>query len=225
MTAIVTTEKTAKHCNMPQENSSDVDTKDPDTRKPQVTFCTNNLEEIHQIPNRKSFTKKEKSKLWLSDAEFRERKQEDLRMLEEMKDSEDSGIFDYRGLEMVDPSHIARRQRHKTDTISFVLIEQREQRWKRISDPKAIRKVYKKHVTESKREALENAYIDRKSVVEYLSTTNEELELQYNMEKTRRKTKSSFLATSFKQLGIVRSSQSTASTLSFSSDRSFVTAT
>jgi hypothetical protein len=146
------------------------------TRSYKVSFYEG--DEVHFIDSHKSLTKKEKTIRWLSSAEFAAHKEDCRRTLKEMKHAPDAGIFTYRGLEMVDPAATAKRQRHNTDTVGAVLIEQRDQRMKGVCQPKAIRKVYKKLVTESMREALENAYMDKKSVQEYLSTTMEELEQQ-----------------------------------------------
>jgi hypothetical protein len=147
-----------------------------ETRRCKVSFYE--VEEVHFIQSHQCLSKKEKTIRWLSSAEFATHKADCRRMLEEMKHAPDAGIFTYRGLEMVDPAATAKRQRHNTDTVGAVLLEQREQRMKGGCNPKAIRKVYKKLVTESMREALENAYMDKKSVQEYLSTTMEELEQQ-----------------------------------------------
>ena len=135
---------------------------------------------------------KQKSIRWFSKDEYaiiRSRCLEDLHQVKG-KNSQQSDIYSYRGLEMCDPETIVRRQRHHMDTVNAVLLAQREKRQehhqrKKIdctdaatvtaskeAFPNEIRKVYRKHIpVKSIKEALENAYIDRRAVEEYLSTT------------------------------------------------------
>ena len=124
---------------------------------------------------------------------------EDLHQVKNKGSQKKSDMYSYRGLEMCDPETIVRRQRHHMDTVNAVLLLQREKRHRERQQrnkleatdaaatttvttakqsnnqetfSKEIRKIYRKHMpVESMREALENAYIDRKAVEEYLSTT------------------------------------------------------
>jgi hypothetical protein len=65
------------------------------------------------------------------------------------------------------------------------MIEQRDQRSKSTFNPKAIRKVYKKMLVDSVKEALENAYMDQKAVKDYLSTTEDELQEEYRIKRAQ----------------------------------------
>jgi hypothetical protein len=128
------------------------------------------------VENGKTMSQKEKDRRWLRGDDIAAFKRECRHVVDELKRSGNATIFAYRGLEMVDPEAVIRRRRHQTNANSAVLIEQREQRSKAVSNPKAIRKVYRTHIMESIKEALENAYIDEKAVKDYMSTTNSELE-------------------------------------------------
>jgi hypothetical protein len=148
--------------------------KETTTRRSRVSF--NFLEKIHEIDNAKLLSKKEKHKRWLSNEDYVAVKGECRRLVEEMANSSGVPLSSYRGLEMVDPQATARQLRHMGDAVGVVLTLQREQRIKGESNPKVIRKQYKKLGTDSMREALENAYLDKKAVQKYLSTTMQELE-------------------------------------------------
>ena len=149
---------------------------------------------------------KDKKKRWVSTEEFTLAKKDCMKVLKEIEYYDDSDdlddsddcetsssstsvedriFFAYRGLEMVDPAAIAKRQRHNVNSIAAVLIEQKEQRQRRgRSTPlksKDIRKVYKSTVTESAKEAIENAYLDSKAVEEYLQHTMEEVENEHSL--------------------------------------------
>mmetsp|Transcript_10737 Transcript_10737/g.17161 ORF Transcript_10737/g.17161 Transcript_10737/m.17161 type:complete len:259 (+) Transcript_10737:199-975(+) len=132
------------------------------------------------VENRASLCKRERERRWLSSVEFVEVKSKCQENISELKASPTADIFSYRGMEMVDPEAVVRRQRRHTNSVTEVLIAQRDQRFKEVTNPRAIRKAYKRTVLESMREALENAYIDRKAVVEYLSTAEKELQEVYN---------------------------------------------
>jgi hypothetical protein len=138
--------------------------------------CFNFQEKIHEIDNAKLLSKNEKHKRWLSTEDFVAVKGECRRLVDEMIHSSGVPLSSYRGLEMIDPQASARRQRHTGDAVGAVLTLQREHRMKGEHNPKAIRKQYKKLGTDSMREALENAYLDKKAVQEYMSTTMQELE-------------------------------------------------
>ena len=145
------------------------------------------IEHTRFIESVKELSKKEKDKRWVSAEVFHDLKAESRVILDTLKRSDSFDIFMYRGLEMVDPEATTRRQRRNTDAIGAVLIEQREQRQKGKRNPKSIRKVYKKLVTDSMKEALENAYVDKKAVQEYLSTAIEEVNQEHREQKTNRK--------------------------------------
>lgn len=152
---------------------------------------------VVQVENRKSLSNKERKRRWFSNDQFSRVKNECHQELEILKNSESADIFAYRGMEMIDPEAVVRRQRRHTNSISAVLIEQREQRSKTLAsstsdiqqldkspcNPKAIRKVYKRVVTDSIREALENAYIDKKAVQDYMSNAEEEVRIEYQRAK------------------------------------------
>jgi hypothetical protein len=152
----------------------DESSKETTTRRSRVSF--NFVEKVHEIDNAKLLSKNEKHKLWLSKDDFLAVKGECRRLVDEIIHSRDVPLSSYRGLEMIDPQATARRQRHTGDAIGAVLTLQREHKWKGEYNPKAIRKQYKKLGTDSIREALENAYLDKKAVQEYMSTTMQELE-------------------------------------------------
>ncbi|KAG7347425.1 hypothetical protein IV203_016130 [Nitzschia inconspicua] len=166
-----------------------------DTRK--VRF--GHAEVVGRVECRSSLCTKQRDKRWFSNDQFSKVKKECLQELKSLKTSENADMFSYRGMELVDPESIVRRQRRHTNSISAVLIEQREQRSKAVSDaaiqtapkvphnPKAIRKVYKKVAIDSMKEALENAYIDKKAVQQYMLNVEEELRIEY--ERTRAENK------------------------------------
>lgn len=140
-----------------------------------VSFCSCLSTIIPYIECRKNLCRRERERRWLSSTEFTKVKIQCRQEVLQLKNSDSGDIFLYRGMEMVDPEAVVKRQRRYTNSISAVLIEQREQRSKSISNPKAIKKEYKKISMDSIRDALENAYIDTKAVKDYLSTTEEEL--------------------------------------------------
>jgi hypothetical protein len=148
-----------------------------DANRKTVSFEINTA--VFVVENWKYASQKEKDKRWLKGDDVATFKRECRKIVDELKRSANASIFAYRGLEMVDPEAVVRRRRHQTDVTSAVLIEQREQRSKAVTNPKAIRKAYRAHVVECMKEALENAYIDEKAVKHYLSTTNIELEEEY----------------------------------------------
>jgi hypothetical protein len=148
---------------------------------------------VVDVESRHSLSTKERERRWFSNDDFSRVKNSCMRDLESLKNSKNPDIFSYRGMEMVDPEAMVLRQRRHTDAVSAVLLEQREQRSKcsasvaattgvstadnsamsHNNNPKAIRKVYKKVVTNSVKEALENGYLDQKAVQEYLSSIEE----------------------------------------------------
>ena len=158
------------------------------TRK--VSFSSRPATIISYVESRKNLCKKERERRWLSSEEFTKVKSQCRQEVLRLKNSNNGAdIFSYRGMEMIDPEAVVKRQRRYTNSISAVLIEQREQRSKLIStNPKAIKKAYKKVITDSIREALENAYVDTKAVKDYLSTTEEEILLQQE-ERTKQQQK------------------------------------
>eukprot|EP00934_Nitzschia_sp_Nitz4_P002387 Nitzschia sp. Nitz4//scaffold200_size39268//12528//13193//NITZ4_007614-RA/size39268-processed-gene-0.13-mRNA-1//-1//CDS//3329541280//2382//frame0 len=133
------------------------------------------LNQEFTIETRKKLNKKEKQKRWLTSEDYLAQKEDSRKALGGLKNSSSAVIFDYRGLELVDPASTAKRQRHHTNSVTAVLLEQKEQRKSGIASAKAIKKVYKATVANSVKEALENAYMDKKSVAEYLENTMEEL--------------------------------------------------
>jgi hypothetical protein len=136
--------------------------------------------ETRMLENATALSKKERLKRWVSAQEFTQFKQDSMKMLKEISRSGNGDIFAYRGLEMVDPAATAKRQRHNTNSVSAVLIAQREQKQKGKAKPKELRKAYKETVTESMKEAVENAYIDSKAVKDYLANAMEEVELEHS---------------------------------------------
>eukprot|EP00339_Tiarina_fusa_P015563 CAMPEP_0117011252 /NCGR_PEP_ID=MMETSP0472-20121206/9716_1 /TAXON_ID=693140 ORGANISM="Tiarina fusus, Strain LIS" /NCGR_SAMPLE_ID=MMETSP0472 /ASSEMBLY_ACC=CAM_ASM_000603 /LENGTH=217 /DNA_ID=CAMNT_0004714003 /DNA_START=28 /DNA_END=682 /DNA_ORIENTATION=+ len=144
---------------------------------------TVSFQEAHEsrvIENATTLSKKEKLKRWVSADEFAQFKQDCIAILKDISQSGNADIYSYRGLEMVDPAATAKRQRHNTNSVACVLIEQREQRQKGKMKPKELRKAYKSTVMESMKEAIENAYLDSKAVEGYLANTIEEVRLEHS---------------------------------------------
>ena len=138
---------------------------------------------VGMVENRDLLSKKEYEKRWWLENDFMTIKNKCREEVDQIKQSKNANIFSYRGMEMVDPETVVQRQRRYTNCMAAVLIEQREQKSKSTSIPKAIRKVCKKVTIDSVKEALENAYIDRKAIEEYMNRTEEDLEEEYSAQK------------------------------------------
>jgi hypothetical protein len=145
------------------------------------------------VENRCSLSTKERERMWFSNNYFSQVKVSCLAELKSLKKSKKADIFSYRGMELVDPDAMVQRQRRYTDSVSAVMLEQKVQRsicsaattlsgssTTGPNIPKAIRKAYKKVVTDSVKEALENAYVDKKAVQEYLLNAEEDYQRELN---------------------------------------------
>jgi hypothetical protein len=168
-------ESKEKELNSNSKENGDKTNNSNSNRNRKVSFSSCPATIISYVESRKYICRKERERRWLSSEEFTKVKSQSRQEVLQLNKSDYADIFMYRGMEMVDPEAVVKRQRRYTNSISVVLIEQREQRSKSMSNPKAIKKAYKKVTTDSIREALENAYIDTKAVKDYLSTTEEEL--------------------------------------------------
>ena len=126
---------------------------------------------IHKIENAGRLSKREKLKRWVSVPEFAEYKKDSIVAVKELRKSGNTNIFLYRGLEMVAPDSIARRRERHKRAITAVLKMQDKQQLNGYVEPKELKKVYKPMVTDSMREALENAYMDRMAIEEYVNSS------------------------------------------------------
>ena len=142
---------------------------------------------------------KEKSHRWLCPADISKHKQDCQIQLKELQGSrgEQDDIFAYRGLELIHPTTIIKRQVLYQTCKTAVFEEQKkwylsiknghddeqtrnannnnkdnnsDSKMRKMS--KAIRKVYKGLVKDSMREALENAYMDEMIIQDYMATAS-----------------------------------------------------
>ena len=140
---------------------------------------------IHEVPSAKFLSRREKAKIWLSNDEFQICREQCKREIKLLEAENKFDIFKFRGLEMIDSETSSVRQKISSLSVGIVIKEQCMQRSQGINDPKAIKKAYQKVTSDNMRKALENAFIDHKSVTEYLSTTQDELEQQYRLPKEK----------------------------------------
>ena len=143
-------------------------------------------DEIHEIPSAINLSKREKLVRWRSDNEFAaciySCKREIHRLYIAPYD-----IFQFRGLELVDPDTCMARQKRYMQEVSAVKREQQHQKQQGICDANGIQTALTSQVSfeRAMKKALDNAFVDNMAVKEYLADAMLELEAEYKAQKEK----------------------------------------
>ena len=143
-------------------------------------------DEIHEIPSASNLSKREKLERWRSDDEFAACIDACKRKLHILHIAP-SDIFQFRGLELVDPNTCMARQKRYMQEVAAVKREQQHQKQQGICDANGIQTAQTSQVSfeRSIKKALDNAFVDNMAVKEYLADAMLELQAEYKAQKEK----------------------------------------